>query len=203
MADLLGMDPARIERLRSPERLVYLDPDKVWEVMDPIEAGIIVDIGTGVGFLALPFARRFPRTMVYGCDVLEGMLALLAEQAGREGLVNLRALHMAPSAVPLPDAGTDLIVMAQVHHELDDAPALLAECRRLLVPRGTLAIIDWKDEDNDICPPGARRVSADVIERQMREAGFDDVRRHDLYRYHNFLTARVTRREDREHGDDG
>ena len=203
MADLLGMDPARIERLRSPERLTYLDPDKVWEVVDPIEAGIIVDIGTGVGFLALPFARRFPRTMVYGCDVLEGMLTLLAEEAGRGGLVNLRPLHMAPAAVPLPDAGADLVVMAQVHHELDDAPALLAECRRLLVPKGTLAVIDWKDEDNDICPPDGRRVPADVIERQMREAGFDGVHRHDVYRYHNFLTARVTRWEGRDHADHG
>ena len=28
MADLLGMDPARIGRLRSPERLEYFDPAK-------------------------------------------------------------------------------------------------------------------------------------------------------------------------------
>ena len=192
MADLLGMDPGRIERLRSPERLTYLDPARVWDVVAPVESGIIVDVGTGVGFLALPFARRFPRTMVYGCDVLEGMLGLLSEAAEREGLGNLRALLMEPAAVPLPDAGTDLVIMAQVHHELDDPPALLVECRRLLVPGGTLAIIDWKDEDNDVCPPGGRRVPGPVIQEQMRDAGFAHVRTHDVYRYHNFLTARVS-----------
>jgi hypothetical protein len=79
--------------------------------------------------------------------------------------------------------------MAQVHHELDDAPALLAECHRLLVPKGTLAIIDWKDEDNDICPPGGRRVAAPVIIEQMRGAGFVDIQSHDIFRYHNFLTG--------------
>jgi len=44
MADLLGMDPARIERLRSPERLSYLDPERVWDVLASVEAGVIVDI---------------------------------------------------------------------------------------------------------------------------------------------------------------
>ena len=29
MADRLGMDPVRIERLRSPERLEYFDPDRI------------------------------------------------------------------------------------------------------------------------------------------------------------------------------
>lgn len=193
MADLLGLDPSRIERLRSPERLTYLDPARVWDVVSPIEAGIIVDVGTGIGYLALPFARRFPRTLVYACDILGGMLALLAEEIGREGLANLRPLSMQPAAIPLPDAGADLVIMAQVHHELDDAPALLEECRRLLVPEGTLAIIDWKEGDNDVSSPGGRRVPAPMIAGQMRDAGFAGVRSHDVYRYHNFLTARASR----------
>ncbi len=189
MADLLGMDPARIERLRSPERLSYLDPERVWDVLASVEAGVIVDIGAGVGFLTLPFARRFPRSIVYACDILEGMLGLLAEAAAAEGLNNLRTRLMEPAHVPFPEAGVDLVVMAQVHHELDDAPALLAECHRLLVPKGTLAIIDWKDEDNDICAPGGRRVPAPVIVEQMGEAGFVDIKSHDIFRYHNFLTG--------------
>jgi hypothetical protein len=115
MADLLGMDPGRIDRLRSPERLTYLDPARVWDAVTPVETGIIVDIGTGVGFLALPFARRFPRAMVYACDILEGMLGLLAEEAAREDLANLRTLSMEPAA----------------HHRLE------GRGQRHLSPRGT------------------------------------------------------------------
>lgn len=189
MADLFGMDPDRVDRLRSPERLTYLDPERVWEVLTPIEAGVIADIGTGVGFLALPFARRFPRSVVYACDILDGMLAMVGEAATAEGLANVRPLLMEPSHVPLPDAGADLIIMAQVHHELDDAPALLEECRRLLIPGGRLAIIDWKDEDNAVCPPGGRRVPEAVLARQMYEAGFIDIESHNIYIYHNFLTG--------------
>lgn len=189
MADLLGMDPDRVERLRSPERLTYLDPERVWEVLAPVVAGVIVDIGTGIGFLALPFARRFPRSIIYACDIHDGMLSLLGEASAAEGLANVRTLRMEPSHVPLPDAGADVIVMAQVHHELDDAPALLEECRRLLVPKGRLAIIDWKDEEIPVRPPGGRSVPAPVLARQMKEARFVDIESHDTYAYHHFFTG--------------
>ena len=46
MADLYGMDPARIERLRSPERLGYFDPAKICGMT-------LVDIGSGVRYLAV------------------------------------------------------------------------------------------------------------------------------------------------------
>ena len=60
MADLYGMDPARIERLRSSERLGYFDPAKIWDALDPDPSVTPVNIGSGVGFVALPFARRYP-----------------------------------------------------------------------------------------------------------------------------------------------
>ena len=54
------MDPARIERLRSPERLTYFDPAYLWGVVEHLDPPPVVrtavDIGTGVGYLALPLA---------------------------------------------------------------------------------------------------------------------------------------------------
>ena len=77
MADTLGLDPKRIERLRSPDRLEYFHPDRIWEVLKPAPVCTLIDIGAGPGFLTLPFAKRFPRAKVYGCDILEGMVRLL------------------------------------------------------------------------------------------------------------------------------
>jgi ubiquinone/menaquinone biosynthesis C-methylase UbiE len=190
MGDILGLDPARIARLRDPARLKDLDPARVWEaVAPPADGETIVDIGSGVGYLTLPFARKLPGCRVVGADVLEGMVALLAEDARNEGLSNLEALSMAPARVPLPDASAALVIMAQVHHELDQPAALLAECARLLRPGGTLAIIDWKDEDNGKSPPKGRAVPEETVRAQMTAAGLRDVTAHPLYPYHYFLTA--------------
>ena len=86
MADLYGMDPARIERLRSPEWLGYFDPAKIWDTLDPDPSVTPVNIGSGVGFVDLPFVRRYPQATAVGCDISEGILALLKDAASEEGL---------------------------------------------------------------------------------------------------------------------
>jgi SAM-dependent methyltransferase len=189
MADKLGMDPARIERLRSPERLEYFDPDRIWDVLDPAPDCTLIDIGTGVGFVALPFARRYPAAKVYGCDILDGMIDLLREDAAARGLGNVEGIVMAPNAIDLPDDVADIVVMAQLHHELDAPEPLLAECKRLLAAGGIVAIVDWKDEDNGKSPAAGRRVPEAQMRAQLEAAGFSKLERHDVYEFHTFLTG--------------
>lgn len=189
MADNLGMDPARIERLRSPERLEYFHPDRVWEVLQPPADCTLVDIGAGVGYLTLPFAERHPQATAYGCDILEGMVVLLAEDAAGRGLGNLQALLMEPNRVPLPDASADFVVMGQLHHELDEPEPLMAECKRLLKPGGTVAIVDWADEDNGRSPAKGRRVPVATMRAHLEGAGFKGIATHDVYEFHAFMTG--------------
>lgn len=191
MADHLGLEPARIERLRSPDRLTYFDPDRIWDVLQPRCDATLVDIGAGVGFVTLPCARRYPEARIYGCDILDGMITLLREDAEAQGLANVTGLVMTPNSVDLPDGAADVVVMAQLHHELDEPEALLAECRRLLAPGGTVAIIDWKDEENGKSPPPGRRVPEADLRRQLRGAGFVGLARHDVYAFHTFMTGRA------------
>lgn len=190
MADTLQMDPKRIERLRSPERLEYFHPDRIWDVLKPPADCTLIDIGAGVGYLTLPFAERYPLATVYGCDILQGMVHLLREEAS--GLDNLQALHMASNAIDLNDDTADFIVMGQVHHELDEPAPLLGECNRLLKPGGIIAIVDWADEDNGKSPPVGRRVPEARLRAELASAGFSDIKTHDGYAYHTFMTGTAT-----------
>ena len=191
MADLLGMDPARIERLRSPERLAYFDPAKIWQVLHPDQNSTVLDIGAGVGYVALPFAKDYPSAKVYGCDILEGMVGLLARDATDLGLANLETILMQPNCVPLPDGIADVIVMAQLHHELDEPEALMAECHRLLNSSGTVAVVDWTDEDNGRSPAKGRRVPEATIRAHLSGAGFKDLGSHQVYEFHQFITGQI------------
>lgn len=191
MADELGFDPARIERLRSPERLEYFDPDKIWKVLRPAPDCTVLDIGTGVGFVALPFAEQFPNAKVIGCDILPGMIALLEEDVATKDLANLKGIVMQPNVVELPDSSADVVVMAQLHHELDEPEALLRECKRLLKSGGTVAIVDWKDEDNGKSPPAGRRVREADLRSQLEASGFVGLEVHDVYDFHTFMTGRA------------
>ena len=191
MADLLGMDPARIERLRSPERLADFDPAKIWQVLNPGPNSTVLDIGAGVGYVALPFAKDYPSAKVYGCDILEGMVGLLARDAMDRGLANLETILMQPNCVPLPGGIADVIVMAQLHHELDEPEALMAECHRLLNSSGTVAVVDWTDEDNGRSPAKGRRVPEATIRANLSGAGFKDLGSHQVYEFHQFITGQI------------
>jgi ubiquinone/menaquinone biosynthesis C-methylase UbiE len=189
MTDTLGFDPARVERLRDPERLEYFNPARIWEVLQPESDCTLIDIGAGVGFLTLPFAEKFPRAKVFGCDILDGMVGLLRDEAKQRGIDNLDALLMSPNHVDLRDDSADFIVMTQVHHELDTPESLLAECKRVLKRDGTIAIVDWADEENGKSPPLGRRVPVALICTQLRSNGFHHIETHDVYAYHTFVTA--------------
>ena len=92
MNDTSGMDPARIQRLNDPARLEQVDPNQIFQVLGPFSGHTIADIGTGTGYVALPFAAHFPAVTVYACDILPGMLALVRESAKAQSLHTIPCL---------------------------------------------------------------------------------------------------------------
>lgn len=187
MADVLKMDPARIARLRDPARLEAIDPLDVLNAVTPLGAGPLVDVGAGVGFATLRLAKRMPDRRIIAADVLSGMLDLLVEDATAKGLGNIEAAYMpAPASLPLPDGGASMMLMVQVHHELDEAVELLRECRRALAPGAPMVIVDWKPDPK---APGGRRVAQAEIIVDLLAAGFSNPKAHDLYAAHSVTSA--------------
>jgi SAM-dependent methyltransferase len=91
----------------------------------------VLDLGAGVGHLALRLAAR-------GLDVaaVEPAIAMLErlERAAVVGGHRVRAIHAAAEALPLPDHGIDVALVADALHFID-ADLLPVELRRVLAPR--------------------------------------------------------------------
>ncbi len=183
-------DVKKLERLRDPERLKYLNPDKIWEAVAPAGVSTIVDIGAGIGFLAIPFARKISAGTVYACDLKEEMLDHLKAAVAAEGVDNVVAVKTEEVRVPLEDGVADLVLMVNLHHELDHPEKSLAECHRLLRKGGRLAIVDWEPKDSPSGPPVHVRLPAAEVMRQAAEAGFEEVRQTlSLLPYHYVITS--------------
>jgi 16S rRNA (guanine1207-N2)-methyltransferase len=72
----------------------------------PPTAGTLLDLGCGVGTIALPLARRAPETTVWAVDVNRRARDLCAANAAANGITNLRVAG--PEDVP-PDVTFDCI----------------------------------------------------------------------------------------------
>ena len=146
------------------------------------DLGRVVDVGCGTGNLLALLADARARVGAYaGVDVAPAMLRVAA--AKRAGSPIRAALAAgAAEALPFADAAFDTAVSASTLHDWPDAPAGLAEIRRVLRPGGVLLLLDW---DRTALPmrllagwmriariPYRRMHSRGEIARMLEDAGF-------------------------------
>jgi len=106
--------------------------------------GRMVDVGTGIGVLALAALDRWPTLRVVGVDPSAGMRALALERAEAAGVADrLQLVAGEAQSIPMPNASCDIAVSSFVLQLVPDRTAALREMRRVLRPGGWLATVTW------------------------------------------------------------
>lgn len=183
-------DPRSIHKLNDPERFSRENPDLIWQELGLEDPRVLVDIGAGTGFFAAPFARKMRNGKVYACDTQDEMLSWMKKNLPSDVRGAVRPLKMHETRVPLPDGIADLVYMINLHHELEEAAALIGESARLLKAGGTVLVMDWKKGDTPVGPPQEIRVTEEEIIRDLVQAGFRDVKARPVMAYHSFVTGK-------------
>ena len=104
----------------------------------------ILDVATGTGDVALRLLELCPKATITGIDLSEGMLEVarkkkeaLGEKASRMAFMQGDSL-----ALPFADDSFDLITVAYGVRNFENLRQGLSEMRRVLLPGGTLCIIE-------------------------------------------------------------
>ena len=187
MSESRKFDPSKLAKLNDPKRLKILNPEVIWTKADLRDAEVVVDIGAGTGFFALPFSKNLKAGKIYACDTSDVMIEWMKNNLPVELQGIIIPLKMEESSVPLADGIANLVYMINLHHELEDPVMILKESFRILRDGGKLIIIDWKKEETPEGPPLAIRVTEETIERQMLACDFTNIKKHAVLPYHNFL----------------
>jgi arsenite methyltransferase len=113
----------------------------------------VLDLGCGAGIDAILAAHRAGRSArVIALDFLPEMLARAEEALAEAGLDNVELLEGDMEAIPLPDASIDHIISNGVLNLAPRKRRVLAECARVLVPGGGLAVSDLTVGDEELPP---------------------------------------------------
>lgn len=170
-------DPRKMERLNDPRRLELLDLDEVVRRFRLPSDAVLADLGAGTGLYAGALLGRLPEATCYALDIepqfLEWMRANRPEVAEGRLLPTL----MSEAEIPLEAGHLDFLFMISLHHELDAAEALLADCRRVLGPGKGLLVADWdpaRSVDGE-GPPRDHLLDPGVARAQIEAAGFERV----------------------------
>jgi len=153
-----------VERLRSPERLVLLETERVVDTcLEGITARKVLDIGVGSGIFAEAFAAR--GLEVTGIDVNPRMIEV-AQRFVPQGHFQVAAAE----SLPYPENTFDLVFLGHVLHEADDAFKTLSEARR--VARLRVVVLEWPYRQEELGPPLAHRITPDNVTALALQAGF-------------------------------
>jgi SAM-dependent methyltransferase len=133
----------------------------------------VCDLGCGNGFYTLELARRVgPTGLVYAVDIQPEMLRMLAEEAGREGLTNIRPVLGTAIDPRLPAAAVDLCLCVDVYHEFSHPEPMLSRIRESLAPGGRLALVEFRGEDPAVPIKPLHKMTKDQIRVELEASGF-------------------------------
>ncbi len=93
----------------------------------------VLDLGCGTGHGAAALAARWPRARVIALDASSGMLE---QAARRDASSRIERLCAEAEAIPLPDAGIDLVFSNLMLPWCENIDAVFAEVARVLAPQG-------------------------------------------------------------------
>lgn len=170
-------DASKAGRLDDPARLLWLPPAEVIGALAIQSGDSIADIGAGTGYFSLPLADAAgTKGTVYAVDSQAEMLALLQQRLETKSITNIELVHAEADSTGLPDASCTLVFLANVWHEFVDRAAVLRECKRILKPKGRIAILDWR---TDVAPPPGppvdHRLSASDAEDALLAVGYAQI----------------------------
>lgn len=158
----------------------------------PERAGTVLDIGCGTGLVTARYTR--PGLRVLGVDAALAMARLAAGRVG-PGIVlgDVRRL-------PFATASLDAVSAVWVLHLLPAAPAVIAECARVLRPGGVLVTTVDKDAGHDVgsdvdalLAPYRTKPAHDAEEQVVRQAAAHGLRPEGTARFTGHGQGRTPR----------
>ena len=120
------------------------------ELTEPKPHWRVLDVATGAGHTALAFAPHVAK--VTATDFTEEMLAETRKLAKARSLANVKALTANAEDLPFPDASFDLVVCRLAAHHFRKIGGFVSEAFRVLIPGGTIGIVDNVAPDAAIVP---------------------------------------------------
>jgi SAM-dependent methyltransferase len=113
---------------------------------DVREGQRVLDIASGAGEPALTLARRVGTSgRVTASDLGTGMLSIIEDAAHEAGLRNIDFAVADVHSLPFGDASYDRVTCRLGAMFFVDVPRALSECRRVLKPGRTIALLVWGD----------------------------------------------------------
>lgn len=110
---------------------------------------VILDLGTGNGYLAFALAKENTNDEVIGIDIVKETLKNNSKKAKVEGINNLQFINYDGIYFPFEDESVDVIYIRYALHHFPNIQSAFSEMKRVLKPQGKIVLSDPTPNEND------------------------------------------------------
>ena len=113
------------------------------EIVSVFKSGVILDLGTGPGYLPIEIVRRTPDINIIGVDLSRKLIQLAQANATKAGLSHRLRFEVGNSAeLHFNNASFDMMISTEMLHSLKNPIAVLKEIYQMLKKGGEAWIYD-------------------------------------------------------------
>src|SRR3989344_1578966 len=153
----------------------FLNPEKILFAGGLSAGQTVADLGAGSGFYTQAAAKIVgDQGAVYAADVLESALDHIAADARLKGYRNINFLRCdlesRHACDTVPAGSIDMVILANIVHQLKNQPDLFTQAYRMLKTDGKVVAIEWNDQPSPIGPIAQQRLSPETMARFAQTA---------------------------------
>jgi ubiquinone/menaquinone biosynthesis C-methylase UbiE len=166
IAHVMGHQAA--DWLERPEREEEEKTDLLVEALKFREGEVVADIGCGSGYVSRKIAKKVGESgVVYGVDIQEEMLELLAKRMAMFRINNVKPIMGTTTDPKLPPASCDTMIMVDVYHEFDQPFEMMQSMVAALKPGGRIVFVEYRGEDPSVPIKLVHKMTEAQVKKEM------------------------------------
>jgi ubiquinone/menaquinone biosynthesis C-methylase UbiE len=166
IAQVMGHQAA--DWLERPEREEEERTDLLVDALKFHPGEVVADIGCGSGFVSRKIAKNIvPGGFVYGVDIQQEMLDLLARRMAMFRIDNVKPILGTTTDPKVPAASCDTMIMVDVYHEFDRPYEMVNSMIAGLKPGGRLVFVEYRKEDPKVPIKEVHKMSEEQVKKEM------------------------------------
>lgn len=177
------------------ERAKMLPAEKILSRFGLKQGQHLADLGCGRGYFTLKAAELVgSQGKIMAVDIEPERLQSLHQSAQEQGIAEqIKTLLAQGESIPLENGSTEIALISNVLHELNDPLNYLRDTHRILKDNGEVWIIEWQKKETPMGPPLDERRSVEEWIALAEQAGFEDIWAQVFNPAHILLRAKAAK----------
>ena len=174
-------DTKKKHKLDNEKRRELLPPEQTLINLLLHKGDIMADIGCGIGYFTIPASKIVGKSgKIFAMDISPEMLQDVEIKINENRISNVEPILTEENNLKLKDNEVTFAFISFVLHEADEKENFLSEIKRIICPKGKIAIVEWEKVNSEFGPRIEHRLDRIYLTKMLDSLGFSNISTIDI-----------------------